>query len=176
MVDGQRTRSYFGASYCNRHCNAPSEAWATSEHDGAVRAPFRGSVRAMNPMTFPFLSLGQSVATPGAPALLAGVGKNPAELLARHQADDRGKCRPKTSARTSSRFSGASVSSAATRSARGRKGMDHPRGRPLLHVHTPPRGVLERGRRPSAVSSEVLRSLLRRGQLLLRCFPAGGGR
>jgi hypothetical protein len=63
-------------------------------------------------MACPLFSLGQLVATPGALALVAGAGASPAELLARHQAGDWGKCRSRTPAKMSSRSYGASVSSA----------------------------------------------------------------
>ena len=45
-------------------------------------------------MAAPLFSLGQLVATPGALALLAGVGENPATLLGRHQGGDWGEVPP----------------------------------------------------------------------------------
>jgi hypothetical protein len=45
-------------------------------------------------MAAPLFSLGELVATPGALALLAEAGVNPAELLARHQAGDWGEVPP----------------------------------------------------------------------------------
>ena len=45
-------------------------------------------------MAAPLFSLGQPVATPGALALLADAGENPAEFLARHQGGDWGEVPP----------------------------------------------------------------------------------
>jgi hypothetical protein len=58
------------------YCSAPSKAQATSDRNRAVRAVFRGSVRASNPVVVPLFFLAQLAATQGTPALLADAGEN----------------------------------------------------------------------------------------------------
>lgn len=111
--------------------------------------------------------LGSIVATPGALKALAASGQPGAEFLARHQSGDWGTVGPADAAENQlSVEQGFRILSAYTLKS-GYANLDHHRGRPLLDLHSPTGGILNRSRWPR-LSSERWVSMT--GPLLPQSF------